>query len=106
MPLNAIFFIDIVAAVKKECDRQCKEPIPVFLDSGIRIGQHVVKALKLGATGVMVGRMPIIGAALGGVDGVKHVLHALLGDTQCTMLNSGVGTIEEIRNTLTIRRSP
>lgn len=49
----------------------------------------IVKALALGATGVLVGRMPIIGACLGGQEGVKHVLLNLKADTHCTMMNAG-----------------
>ena len=69
---------------------------PVFLDSGVRYGQHVVKALALGATGVLVGRMPIIGASLGGEAGVRHVLLSLLADMQCTMMNSGYDSVAAI----------
>jgi lactate 2-monooxygenase len=88
----------VVKAVREYARRQSEvrgrqvPVVPVFLDSGIRYGQHVVKALALGATGVMVGRMPIIGASLGGGAGVQHVLLSLLADTQCTMMNSGYGS--------------
>ena len=84
-------------AVRLECVRLGKDPIPVFLDSGVRHGQHVVKALALGATGVMVGRMPIVGACLAKQAGVRHVLLSLMGDTQCTMINSGVETVSGAR---------
>jgi len=95
----------VVRAVEEACKRKGVPPIPVFLDSGVRHGQHVVKAVHLGATGVLVGRMPIVGACLGGAPGVAHVLLSLLGDTQCNMINSGVETIPEVRSKATVIRS-
>ena len=96
--------IDIIQAVRDTSKRLGKEPIPVFLDSGIRHGQHVLKALALGATGVMVGRMPIVGACLAKKEGVQHVLLSLLADTQCTMINTGVESVDRIRTDVTIKR--
>lgn len=87
----------IIKAVRQFADCRGEAERPVFLDSGVRYGQHVVKALALGATGVLVGRMPIIGASLGGVDGVKHVLLSLSADMQCTMVNCGYDSISSLQ---------
>ncbi len=46
----------------------------------------------------MSGRMPVVGAALGGKDGVKHVLLNLLSDTHCTMINCGVESVKELHS--------
>lgn len=96
----------IVAAVNAECKVMKKKPIPVFLDSGVRYGQHVVKAVALGATGVLVGRMPIIGACLAQEEGVKHVLLNLLSDTHCTLINTGVERIQDLSTSNVIIRAP
>ena len=90
--------------MKETSNRLGKKPIPVFLDSGVRHGQHVVKALALGATAVMVGRMPIVGACLAKKEGVQHVLLSLLADTQCTMINTGVESVNQIQSEVTIKR--
>jgi isopentenyl diphosphate isomerase/L-lactate dehydrogenase-like FMN-dependent dehydrogenase len=63
--------------------------LDVLFDSGIRTGADVVKALALGAKAVLVGRPWAYGLALGGQDGVRHVLRSLLADFDLTMALSG-----------------
>ena len=54
--------------------------LPVLFDSGVRTGADVAKALALGAAAVLVGRPYVHGLALGGEEGVHHVLRSLLAD--------------------------
>ena len=49
----------------------------VYLDSGIRRGTDIAKALALGARAVLAGRAPVFGLAVAGDDGVRHVLELL-----------------------------
>ena len=49
----------------------------VLLDSGVRRGTDVVKALALGAKAVLVGRAPLWGLAVGGAEGVEQILGLL-----------------------------
>lgn len=65
------------------------EGLPVLFDSGIRSGADVVKALALGATAVGVGRPYAYGLALGGVDGIVHVLRSLLAEADLIMAVDG-----------------
>ncbi|WP_157970597.1 alpha-hydroxy acid oxidase [Nakamurella deserti] len=51
--------------------------VEIVLDSGIRRGADVVKALALGARAVLVGRYPAFGLAVGGTAGVSHVLERM-----------------------------
>ncbi|MCH0539209.1 alpha-hydroxy-acid oxidizing protein [Streptomyces sp. MUM 203J] len=51
--------------------------VPVLFDSGIRTGTDVLIALALGASAVMIGRPWLYGLAIGGQDGVTHVLRCL-----------------------------
>ena len=53
-------------------------PVPLLLDSGVRRGTGVVKALALGADAVAIGRPAVWGLAAGGEEGVRAVLDELL----------------------------
>jgi isopentenyl diphosphate isomerase/L-lactate dehydrogenase-like FMN-dependent dehydrogenase len=65
------------------------ERATVLLDSGIRGGADVFKALALGADAALVGRPYLWGLALGGEDGVEAVLRMLLAEFDLTMALSG-----------------
>ena len=70
--------------------------VPVLFDSGIRSGADVVKALALGAAAVGVGRPYAYGAALGGVDGIVHVLRSLLAETDLIMAIDGYRAVKDL----------
>lgn len=70
--------------------------LTVLFDSGIRTGSDVLKALALGAKAVLIGRPYVYGLAMGGEEGVKHVLKCLLADTDSSLANLGKKTIAEI----------
>ncbi|MET0493489.1 MAG: alpha-hydroxy-acid oxidizing protein, partial [Actinoplanes sp.] len=61
---------EVAAAVGGSCE--------ILLDSGIRTGTDVVRALALGASGVLLGRPLLWGLATGGEAGARRVL-SLLG---------------------------
>jgi isopentenyl diphosphate isomerase/L-lactate dehydrogenase-like FMN-dependent dehydrogenase len=71
----------VVAAVGGE--------LAVLLDSGIRSGADIFKALALGADAVLVGRPYLWGLALEGQAGVETVLKMLLAELDLTMALSG-----------------
>jgi lactate 2-monooxygenase len=68
----------------------------VLLDSGIRSGADVFKALALGADAVLVGRPYLWGLALDGQNGVETVLRCLLAELDLTMTLSGFTSADEI----------
>ncbi|MFF3224004.1 lactate 2-monooxygenase [Nocardia suismassiliense] len=70
--------------------------LPVLFDSGIRSGSDIVKALALGATAVGIGRPYCYGLALGGVEGIVHVLRALLAEADLLMAVDGYPAIAEL----------
>jgi lactate 2-monooxygenase len=78
---------DVVAAA---------DGLPVLFDSGIRSGADIVKALALGATAVGVGRPYAYGLALGGTDGVVHVLRSLLAELDLTMAIDGYPSLADL----------
>ena len=61
----------------------------VLVDGGIRSGADVVRALALGADGVMVGRPFAWALASGGEAGVLAALGALIEDTERTLVLVG-----------------
>jgi len=71
----------IVAAVKGK--------MPVFLDSGVRCGADIFKALSLGAKAVGIGRPWVYGLALEGEAGVQTVMEYLMAELDLTMALSG-----------------
>ena len=71
--------------------------VPVILDSGIRRGIDVFKALALGATAVGVGRPVLWGLATGGAGGVKSVYGHISGEMKSAMLLSGVAKVTDIK---------
>ncbi|MFC1431885.1 alpha-hydroxy-acid oxidizing protein [Streptacidiphilus sp. N1-3] len=70
--------------------------LPVLFDSGVRSGADVVKALALGATAVGVGRPYAYGLALGGVDGIVHVLRSLLAEADLIMAVDGYPSLDRL----------
>ena len=70
--------------------------LPVLFDSGVRGGADVVKALALGATAVGIGRPYAYGLALGGVDGVVHVLRSILAEADLLMAVDGYANPAEL----------
>ncbi|MEU2234787.1 alpha-hydroxy-acid oxidizing protein [Streptomyces vietnamensis] len=73
------------------------EGLPVLFDSGVRTGADVVKALALGATAVGVGRPYAYGLALGGEDGIVHVLRSFLAETDLILAVDGYPTLDALR---------
>jgi L-lactate oxidase len=70
--------------------------VPVVMDSGIRRGIDIFKALSLGATAVGIGRPALWGLIDGGSLGVKSVYAQLAFELKSTMLMSGVSKVTEL----------
>jgi lactate 2-monooxygenase len=70
--------------------------LPVLFDSGVRSGSDVIKALALGATAVGVGRPYAYGLAIGGTDGIVHVLRAILAEADLIMAVDGYPTLADL----------
>ena len=68
----------------------------VLLDSGIRRGSDVVKALALGADAVMIGRACLWGLAANGQAGVENILDVLRMGIDSTMLALGKASVADI----------
>lgn len=72
--------------------------IDVLFDGGIRRGGQIVKALLLGADGILLGRAKTYGLAANGRAGVAHALSMLKTETDITMGLMGVTSIQELKD--------
>ncbi|MEM5544302.1 alpha-hydroxy acid oxidase [Sulfitobacter sp. AS92] len=70
----------------------------VMLDSGVRSGLDVFRALTLGADFVFLGRPFFYGAAALGAEGPSHVAKVLQEELSQTMRQMGVVSIDDSRN--------
>lgn len=77
--------------------------IPVMLDSGIRRGTDLVKALALGADAVLLGRPYIYGLASGGQAGVEQVLSNFIEETKVSFALAGISKTADISSVELIR---
>ncbi len=84
--------LDMLPAVVKAAGA-----VPVLFDSGVRTGMHVVKALAMGAAAVGVGRPYAYGLALGGTQGIVHVLRSLLAEADLYMAVDGYPTRADLK---------
>jgi lactate 2-monooxygenase len=75
---------------------EAAEDMPVLFDSGIRSGADIVKAIALGASAVAIGRPYTYGLALGGEDGIVHVLRSLLAEADLTMAVDGYRSLKDL----------
>ncbi|TKX18878.1 FMN-dependent dehydrogenase-like protein 4 [Elsinoe australis] len=78
--------------------------VEVLFDSGIRTGVDVIKALCLGAKGVLVGRPWVYGMGIAGEKGAKQVMQGLLADLDQSMGLAGMSCIKDM-NKGWLRRS-
>lgn len=68
---------------------------PVLMDSGVRSGTDVLRALALGATAVLVGRPLLWGLAVGGEQGAARVLSILGDELQDAMRLAGCADLAD-----------
>lgn len=80
-----------------------KGKFPILMDSGIRRGSDVYKALAIGADAVLIGRPYMYGLALAGKNGVLQVMRNILADFDLTMALSGQKSISELNPTLLVK---
>ncbi|MFN4125020.1 L-lactate dehydrogenase [Pannonibacter indicus] len=72
------------------------DKIEVHLDSGIRSGQDVLKALALGAKGTMIGRAFVYGLGAMGEAGVTRALEVIHKELDITMALCGERNVKDL----------
>jgi len=88
VPASLRVLPEIVAAVKGQAE--------VLLDSGIRRGADVVKAICLGARAVLCGRAYAYGLAAAGESGVTRTLEILRADVERTLRLLGCASVDAL----------
>ena len=78
---------EIVEAVGDKCT--------VLFDSGVRTGADIIKALCLGARGVLIGRPWVYGFGVAGKEGAKQVMKGLLADLDQSMGLAGMQSVND-----------
>ena len=71
-----------------------------YLDSGVRRGSDVIKALALGARAVAIGRPLFWGLAVNGAEGVHGVLELLREEVDRAMAYCGQTSVQELEPAL------
>jgi L-lactate dehydrogenase (cytochrome) len=95
--------IDMLAAIVDAVG----DKIEVWMDSGIRTGMDIFKALAMGAKGTMIGRAYIYGLGAAGEQGVTHALDILQKELSVTMGLAGLRDVKDIsRDALLLPASP
>ena len=89
---------DIVQAVQAE-----NSAIEIWLDSGIRSGQDVLKAMALGAKGTMIGRAFLYGLGAYGEDGVRRALEIIHRECDLTMAFCGHTNINQVSTDILVK---
>jgi lactate 2-monooxygenase len=89
---GSIAALDALVEVREAVGRET----PVLMDSGVRTGADVVKAVALGADAVLLGRPYVYGLAVGGQDGVETVVRQLAGEVDLTLALSGARSVADL----------
>ncbi|WP_158714837.1 alpha/beta fold hydrolase [Streptomyces erythrochromogenes] len=89
---GSVSALDALPAVRKAVGPD----VPVLMDSGVRTGSDVLKALALGADAVLYGRPYVYGLGLDGGRGVEHVLRCLLTDLGLALALTGCASLADV----------
>jgi isopentenyl diphosphate isomerase/L-lactate dehydrogenase-like FMN-dependent dehydrogenase len=89
---GAIAALDALPAVRAATGRA----FPVLMDSGVRRGSDILKAIALGADCVLIGRPYMWGLAVGGQAGVEEVIRMIAAETDLTLALVGAHSTGEL----------
>ncbi len=84
--------VDCIAAVADAL----RDRLEIICDGGIRRGNHIVKALALGANACSIGRAYLYGLAAGGQDGTERALDILRSEFERTMALLGCNSVSKL----------
>ena len=82
-----------------------RDRLEIICDGGIRRGNHIVKALALGANAVSVGRAYLYGLAAGGETGVDRALTILKDEFERTLALAGCNAVGKLSSSYVRKRA-
>ncbi len=85
--------------------RAVGDRIEVLMDGGIRSGQDVLKALALGAKGVLIGRAYVYGLAAMGEAGVATALEIIRKELDVTMALCGLRDVRQVTGNILAKQA-
>lgn len=94
---------DIVQAVNAQNSISQGIRTEVWLDSGVRSGQDVLKAIALGAKATMIGRAFLYGLGAYGEDGVRRALEIIYHELDISMAFGGYTQISEVKQDILLK---
>ncbi|QIB34139.1 alpha-hydroxy acid oxidase [Ancylobacter pratisalsi] len=71
--------------------------LEILFDGGVRRGADIVKALALGASGVLLGRAYVYGLAAGGEAGVARIIDHLAEEVDITLALMGLTSVDALK---------
>lgn len=83
--------------VLQESRQRVGDSIEIYVDSGIRRGSDILKALALGADACSIGRAYLYGLVAAGSPGVERVISIFADELKRTMTLVGVSSISELK---------
>jgi lactate 2-monooxygenase len=89
---GAVAALDALREVREAVD----DDTTLLMDSGVRRGADVLKALALGADAVLIGRPYVWGLAVGGAAGVEAVVRQLAAELDLTCALAGVSSARDV----------
>lgn len=91
--------------VLPEIKATVEDRVKVLVDGGLRRGTDVLKALALGADGVLIGRLLLLGLAANLADGVRDIITAVNEELRRAMTLTGCGTLADVNQSILERSS-
>ena len=79
-----------------------KDNIEIYLDSGVRSGQDVIRSVAMGARGVFIGRPFLYGLGAMGEAGVTKALEVIRNEADLTMAFCGLRNIKDVNKSILV----
>jgi lactate 2-monooxygenase len=89
---GAIGTLDALPVVVEAADSK----LEVLIDSGVRGGADVMKAVALGAKAALIGRPYAYAMASHGAEGVRHLIRSLMAEIDLQLALAGLTTIDAV----------
>ena len=91
-----------IEALPAIVDAVGKDDIEIYLDSGVRSGQDVIRSVAMGARGVFIGRPFLYGLGALGEAGVTKALEVIYNEADLTMAFCGLRNIKDVNKSILV----